>query len=75
MATVTICDLRKHGGEVVDRALRGERIMIIRAGNPVAELQALRSPLSVEVLLDHWRRLPAVEPTRMREDLDRVLVA
>ena len=33
-------DLRNHGGEIVERAERGERLTITRAGTPVAELTA-----------------------------------
>jgi prevent-host-death family protein len=73
MANVTIRDLRNHGGEVVDRASRGEKIMITRAGAPVAELRAVRPGLSAEVLLDRRRRLPEIDPARLREDVDRLL--
>jgi prevent-host-death family protein len=38
VAEVSIRDLRNHGGEVVDRAARGEAITITRAGRPVALL-------------------------------------
>ncbi|HEV2858369.1 MAG TPA: type II toxin-antitoxin system prevent-host-death family antitoxin [Solirubrobacterales bacterium] len=75
MSNVTIRDLRNHGGEVVDRASRGERITITRAGTPVAELRGVRPGLSVEVLLDRRRQLPEVDPTRLREDVDRQLDA
>jgi prevent-host-death family protein len=73
MASVTIRDLRNHGGDVVDRASRGEKITITRAGTPVAELQPLRPPLSADVLLDRWRRLPEVDPIKLRDDVDRLL--
>lgn len=73
MANVTIRELRNHGGDVVDRAARGEQITITRSGAPVAELRALRPPLSAEVLVDRRRRLPTVDPTALREDIDRVL--
>jgi prevent-host-death family protein len=73
MASVSIRDLRNHGGDVVDRASRGERITITRAGNPVAELRAVRPGLSAEVLLDRRRRLPEVDPGRLREDVDQLL--
>jgi len=75
MSSVTIRDLRNHGGEVVDRASRGEKIMITRAGTPVAELRAVRPRLSAEVLLDRRRRLPEVDPVQLREDVDRLLDA
>jgi antitoxin (DNA-binding transcriptional repressor) of toxin-antitoxin stability system len=73
MADVTIRELRNHGGDVVDRAARGEQITITRSGAPVAELRALRPPLSAEVLLSRWHRLPVVDPVGLREDIDRVL--
>jgi antitoxin (DNA-binding transcriptional repressor) of toxin-antitoxin stability system len=73
MTDVSIRDLRNHGGEVVDRAARGEQITITRSGRPVAELRALRTPLSAESLLNRWRHLPAVDPSALRRDIDRVL--
>ena len=73
MARVTIRELRNHGGEVVDRAARGEQITITRAGRPVAELRPLRPPLSADALLSRWSRLPAVDPVSLRADVDRVL--
>jgi antitoxin (DNA-binding transcriptional repressor) of toxin-antitoxin stability system len=70
MAKVTIRELRNQGGEVVDRAARGEQITITRDGRPVAELRALRPPLSADALLERWRRVPAVDPVALREDID-----
>ena len=73
MAKVTIRELRNQGGEVVDRAARGEQITITRSGTPVAELRPLRPPLSAEALLSRWGRLPAVDPTALRADIDQLL--
>jgi antitoxin (DNA-binding transcriptional repressor) of toxin-antitoxin stability system len=74
MADVSIRDLRNRGGDVVDRAARGEPIRITRAGEPVAELRALqRTGLTASALLEHWSRLPRVDPTALRRDLDDVL--
>jgi antitoxin (DNA-binding transcriptional repressor) of toxin-antitoxin stability system len=73
MTNVTIRELRNHGGEVVDRAARGEQITITRSGRPVAELRALRPPLSAEALLSRWNRLPAVDPAALRLDIDQLL--
>jgi len=73
MAEASIRDLRNHGGEVVDRASRGERVTITRGGKPVAELRALRGePMALEVLLERWRRLPPIDPARLRRDIDVV---
>lgn len=74
MAEVTIRELRNHGGEVVDRAARGEQITITRAGKPVAELRpAPRQPLTAEALLARWHRLPPVDYRALRADLDEVM--
>jgi antitoxin (DNA-binding transcriptional repressor) of toxin-antitoxin stability system len=74
MAKVSIRDLRNHGGDVVDRASRGEQITITRSGKAVAELRAIPTRgLSAEALLNRWRRLPAVDPVVFREDVDRLL--
>jgi prevent-host-death family protein len=70
MANVTIRELRNQGGQVVDRAARGERITITRSGRPVAELRPLRSPLTADVLIERARRLPHVDPVALREDID-----
>lgn len=74
MADVSIRDLRNHGGDVVDRVTRGERVTITRAGKAVAELRPLRrEPLSAEALVDRWRRLPPVDPAALRRDIDETL--
>lgn len=76
MAEVSIRELRNHGGDVVDRAARGEPITITRSGRAVAELRPTSRPgLSAEALVERWRGLPAVDPKALREDVDRVLDA
>jgi antitoxin (DNA-binding transcriptional repressor) of toxin-antitoxin stability system len=72
MPDVTIRELRNKGGEVVDRAARGERITITRSGHPVAELRALRVPLTAEAVLERARRLPPVDSVALREDIDEL---
>ena len=47
MAEVSIRDLRNHGGDVIDRALQGEQIIITRGGKPVAELRPIKRPRPV----------------------------
>jgi antitoxin (DNA-binding transcriptional repressor) of toxin-antitoxin stability system len=76
VADVSIRELRNHGGEVVDRAARGEQITITHSGKAVAELRRLPRPaLSAEALLSRWRLLPPVDPGALREDVDRLLDA
>jgi antitoxin (DNA-binding transcriptional repressor) of toxin-antitoxin stability system len=74
VADVSIRELRSHGGDVVDRAARGEPITITRAGQAVAELRAVsRPPLAAEILLARWRRLPRVDLVALRADVDEML--
>jgi prevent-host-death family protein len=76
MADVSIRDLRNHGGEVVDRAARGEAITITRDGRPVAKLSSLGAgPVAAGLLLERWRRLPPIDPLRLRADIDETLDA
>lgn len=39
METVTVRELRNHGGEVLDRVARGEALVVTRDGTEVAELR------------------------------------
>ncbi len=74
MAQVSIRDLCDDGGELVDRATRGEKIVITRSGRAVAELRALpHPPLSAEALLSRWRPLPPMDPVVLRADVNRLL--
>ena len=76
MTDVSIRDLRNHGGDIVDRAARGEAITITRDGRPVAELSPIAArPLAAELLLERWSRLPAIDAQRLRADIDETLDA
>ncbi len=76
MANVSIRDLRNHGGEVVERAQRGERLTITRGGKPVAQLVALRpATVPLDELVRRWARLPHVDPSELRRDVDAVIDA
>ncbi|MDZ7678314.1 MAG: type II toxin-antitoxin system prevent-host-death family antitoxin [Acidimicrobiales bacterium] len=74
MPDISIRDLRNHGGEVVERAQRGERLTITRAGKPVAQLVALpRPPAPLDELRRRWAKLPVVDPAALRRDIDDVV--
>ena len=76
MAEVSIRDLRNHGGEVVERAQHGEPLTITRAGKPVAQLVALRPPpVALDELMRRWARLPHVDPSQLRSDIDATINA
>ena len=71
---VTVRDLRNHGGEVLDRVARGEKITITRDGRRVAELRPIiASKLSADALLTRWKHLPTVDPVSFRNDVDDVV--
>jgi len=74
MSDVSIRDLRNHGGDIVERAARGEQITITRAGTPVAELRPLGArPITSQELLARWRHLPLVDAAALRADIDATL--
>lgn len=74
MAEATIRELRNHGGEVVDRAARGETIIITRNGVPVAELRPLpKAKKPMAEVLSSARHLPPVDPQRLRDDIDAIV--
>lgn len=74
MTTVTIRELRNHGGDVVDRVLAGEHLVVTRDGRPVAELRPVgRQALDAAELLVRWRRLPPIDQAAFRSDIDAVM--
>jgi prevent-host-death family protein len=76
MSEITVRELRNHGGDVLDRVARGEALIVTRDGEAIAELRPLaRRPIPAAVLVQRWRRLPAVDPARLRADLDAALDA
>ena len=70
---MSIRELRNQGGEIVDRAAKGERITITRGGKPVAELSPVSPDLPAEVILDRWRRLPPIDVAAFRAELDEFI--
>lgn len=74
VTSVSIRDLRNHGGDVVDRVERGETVTVTRAGRAVAELRPVpKAGLTAEELLARCRRLPTVDPAALRHDIDSVV--
>jgi prevent-host-death family protein len=70
----TVRDLLDHGGRVLDRVAAGERVVINRDGRPVARLEPVpRGRRTATVLAERFRRLPAVDPDRLRDDVDAVV--
>jgi len=50
--TVNIADAKRHLSRLIARVDRGERILIARAGKPVAELRSVRKIKKRSVPLD-----------------------
>jgi prevent-host-death family protein len=74
MATVSVRDLRNHGGDVLDRVARGESVTVTRDGTEVAELRPLpRRGLTAQQLIDRRRHLPPLDPDTLRRDLDALI--
>lgn len=67
-------DLRNHGSDVLDRVVAGEIVTITRGGKPVAQLEPMaRGKLSAATLVERFRQLPALDPRRLRADVDAVV--
>ena len=74
MTEATIRELRNSGGRVVDRVLAGEHVTITRDGRPVARLEPVaRGRLGSDALIERFRRLPDMDPERLRRDVDDLL--
>jgi prevent-host-death family protein len=74
MNEVSIRELRNHGGEVIERVERGERLTITRDGRRVAELRPLQpGGASSTVLVERWSRLPRLDADKLRQDIDQVV--
>ncbi len=58
---------------MLDRVQRGERTIITRDGEDVAELRPVRKSLSAEALIERRRNLPSMDPELLRRDIDEIL--
>lgn len=74
MDTVSVRELRNHGGEVLKRVERGERLVVTRDGEAVAELRPLphRTTDPAE-LIRRASTLPKVDLIDTRGDLDTAI--
>lgn len=74
MGEVTVRQLRNEGGKVLDRVERGETLTVTRDGRPVAELRPIRrAPTRKEAVLARLRKLPRVDPEKLRAELDAII--
>jgi prevent-host-death family protein len=66
MRTVTAIEVRKRFGEIVDQAAAGERIVIERAGHPIAAIVPLSDLAQIDPDEKRKRQLAALEEIRRR---------
>jgi prevent-host-death family protein len=73
MGTVSVRELRNHGGRVLQRVARGETLTVTMDGKPIAELRPLKGRgLSPDELRRRLKGLPAVDAAKLRADIDRL---
>ena len=70
MTDVSIRDLRNHGGEVIDRVLGGQDVVITRSGRPVAQILPIRDRGTARSVLARWRPIPGLNFDELRTELD-----
>jgi prevent-host-death family protein len=72
MKIITQREFRNHSAAVMDSVEAGETYHITRNGTEVAELRPLgrRRRLTAEELVARHRRLPRVDPERLRQEAD-----
>jgi prevent-host-death family protein len=74
MATISMRELRNHGGDIIQRVGRGEALTVTNDGAQVAELRPLpKRSLSTAELVARRRALPFVDPDALRADIDDLI--
>lgn len=73
-ATVSVRDLRNHGGQVLARVEAGESLTVTSHGRPVAELRPIEGRyLTTRELIERARQLSPMDPRKLREDIDAII--
>lgn len=74
MSSVTVRELRNHGGDVLDQVEAGQSFVVTRDGRPVAELSPLRRRSApTATLVSSRRTLPQVDPRALQRDIDELI--
>lgn len=75
MKTITQREFRNNSAAVMDAVEAGETFVVTRNGVEVAEVRpvARRRRMTAEELVERHRRLPRVDPDRMRREADEML--
>jgi len=73
-SSVTVRDLRNHGGDVLARVQSGETLTVTSHGVPVAGLRPIQGRyLTSAELIARKRQLPPMDAERLRRDIDAVI--
>jgi len=76
MTTVSVRDLRNHGGDVLDSVARGECVTVTRQGKPIAELRPISAAgTPASELPARWLGIPVLDFAALRADLDDIVDA
>jgi prevent-host-death family protein len=74
MNAVSIEELQANWADFVDRAVRGEVLLITKDGRAVAELRPLPSASTpMAEVLRRAADLPPIDPVQFRKDVDSLL--
>lgn len=72
--SVPVRDLRNNSAAVLKRVQEGERVLVTKDGEPVAEIVPLtRAPLTRAQLLSRWTALPRIDARTFQQDVDDTL--
>ncbi|MBB3037099.1 type II toxin-antitoxin system Phd/YefM family antitoxin [Hoyosella altamirensis] len=76
MESVSVRELRNHGGAVLDRVARGESLRVTRDGAEVAEIRpSPRRAARPAALIASRKHLPRIDFHLMRVEIDELIDA
>lgn len=70
MSTVTLTEFRSHASGMLDRVERGETLVVLRHGRPIAEV----SPVADRPAAPSWKK-PALRLAAKGAALSRIILA
>lgn len=70
MSTVTLTEFRSHASGMLDRVERGETLVVLRHGRPIAEV----SPVAARAGTPSWKK-PALRLVAKGASLSRMILA
>ena len=70
MSTVTLTEFRSHASGMLDRVERGETLVVLRHGRPIAEV----SPVTASAAAPSWEK-PALRLVVKGAGLSRAILA